>query len=336
MNPELWHRLRATSRSFYLSLRVLPRPVRDPIGLAYLAARTTDTVADAARMSAQDRLAVLERMDEQLAGQVDPVPLPVADLLSGSGSPAERGLLDAWPETLADLARLGPVDLADVRSVLRQILAGQKLDLRWFGVPSPDHRPVRAFATADQLEHYTYCVAGAVGEFWSRVCQRHLFPRFTLDRQVWIQRAVRFGQGLQLVNILRDLATDLRHGRCYLPQQELEALGLNPTDLLNPAQWSRLKPCYENWRRRARQDLEAGWQYTLMQPRGQIRLNLACAWPLLLGARTLAGLGKVNPLDPAQRVKVPRSELRRWLLRSLVLYPWPGLWARLWNRAVID
>ena len=38
--------LKATSRSFYLTLRVLPAAVRPQIGLAYLLARTTDTIAD--------------------------------------------------------------------------------------------------------------------------------------------------------------------------------------------------------------------------------------------------------------------------------------------------
>ena len=37
----------------------------------------------------------------------------------------------------------------------------------------------------------------------------------------------RYGQGLQLINILRDAGTDLRHGRCYLPADELQALGID-------------------------------------------------------------------------------------------------------------
>src|SRR3954451_3955819 len=38
--------LRSVSRSFYLSLRFLPKALRDPLSLAYLLARATDTIAD--------------------------------------------------------------------------------------------------------------------------------------------------------------------------------------------------------------------------------------------------------------------------------------------------
>jgi len=38
--------LKGVSRSFYLTLRVLPKKLREPIGLAYLLARTADTLTD--------------------------------------------------------------------------------------------------------------------------------------------------------------------------------------------------------------------------------------------------------------------------------------------------
>ena len=38
--------LKSVSRSFYLTLRVLPTGMRDPVGLAYLLARAADTIAD--------------------------------------------------------------------------------------------------------------------------------------------------------------------------------------------------------------------------------------------------------------------------------------------------
>jgi len=41
--------LKGVSRSFYLTLRVLPKNLRDPIGVAYLLARTADTLTDRRR-----------------------------------------------------------------------------------------------------------------------------------------------------------------------------------------------------------------------------------------------------------------------------------------------
>ncbi len=332
MTSQAWRLLHATSRSFYLSLRALPRQVRNPIGLAYLLARSTDTVADTQGLPVSERLQTLRRMGDQIQGRQPPSELPLPPgLLTEAPSP-ERQLLLHWPRTLVLLERLEPHDRTEVRSVLARILEGQQADLVRFGAISSG-TAVEALPTAADLEHYAYCVAGCVGEFWTRVCQRHLFPRVAWEQTAVLHRAVEFGKGLQLVNILRDLAADLRQGRCYLPQEQLQALDLSPADLLQPDTWDRLRPCYEWWRLRSLKGLEEGWQYTLVLPRAQVRLRLACAWPLLIGARTLAALQHSNPLDPAQRVKIPRAEVRTWITRTVLLYPWPSAWARLFAQA---
>ena len=61
--------LKATARSFYLTLRVLPARVRPQIGLAYLLARTTDTVADTEIVPLAQRLAALQNLRERILGQ---------------------------------------------------------------------------------------------------------------------------------------------------------------------------------------------------------------------------------------------------------------------------
>src|SRR5947209_2603298 len=48
--------LASVSRSFYLSIRLLPRDVRAPIGLAYLLARASDTIADSADAPVETRV----------------------------------------------------------------------------------------------------------------------------------------------------------------------------------------------------------------------------------------------------------------------------------------
>jgi farnesyl-diphosphate farnesyltransferase len=143
----------------------------------------------------------------------------------------------------------------------------------------------------------------------------------------------RFGQGLQLVNILRDLPKDLRLGRCYLPANRLQAIGLEPAGLLNPAEEPRLRPLYNSLLNQAEAHLAAGWDYTNQLPVSCPRLRLACAWPVLLGVRTLALLRTRNPLDPGRRIKVSRRAVRALLLRSLVFYPAPPLWRQLWMEA---
>jgi farnesyl-diphosphate farnesyltransferase len=146
----------------------------------------------------------------------------------------------------------------------------------------------------------------------------------------WFERAgVEFGKGLQLVNILRDLPRDLRNGRCYLPREMLDRTGLAPVDLLNATQEARLRPLYDGLLDRARGFLDAGWCYTCAIPGSFLRLRLACAWPLLIGIRTLQELRRGQVLDPDRRIKVSRSEVYRILLKTVVAVPFPRIWRRL-------
>ena len=54
--------LRGVSRSFYLSIRLLPAPLRGPIAVGYLLARATDTVADTTALPLADRLQLLSAL----------------------------------------------------------------------------------------------------------------------------------------------------------------------------------------------------------------------------------------------------------------------------------
>lgn len=327
MSPELQNLLRATSRSFYLTLRVLPRSVRAEIGLAYLLARATDTVADSELIPVADRLRALDELRARILGQrttsVDFGQL-AASQAPGTGE-AERLLLERLEEAIGRLADLEEEDLADVRMVLKTITGGQILDLERFGSSLGD---LRSLETGDDLEDYTYRVAGCVGEFWTRITRRHCFPEVALDESEFLKDGIRLGKGLQLVNILRDLPRDLRAGRCYLPRRELAQLGMNPEDLLDSANEAKVRPVYDSWRVRALDHLAAGWRYTNRLPGTHWRLRLACAWPVLLGIRTLEKLRLGAVLDPCRRIKVSRAEVRSILAGSAVRLPFRKAWER--------
>jgi farnesyl-diphosphate farnesyltransferase len=184
------------------------------------------------------------------------------------------------------------------------------------------------------LDDYTYRVAGCVGEFWTKICRAHLFPQAHVDDELLLSKGIRFGKGLQLVNILRDIPQDLRNGRCYVPRQSLAAAKLSPESLLLPENETLFRPLYEQFLAIAQEHLAAGWEYTEMLPRGQMRLRLGCSWPLLIGARTLRLLRKENMLDPSRRIKVSRQVVRVFRLRSVLLYPWPSAWHEQFRKAL--
>ena len=123
---------------------------------------------------------------------------------------------------------------------------------------------------------------------------------------------VRFGKGLQLVNVLRDIPKDLRIGRCYLPVKD-------PRALLDPANYDSIRPEYAKWLDRAVEHLDAGWQYTMEIPPTLWRLRLACIWPIWIGLKTIARLRTANPLEPHERVKVSRGEVYGIMARSFLV-----------------
>jgi farnesyl-diphosphate farnesyltransferase len=325
-NWQLPDLLKATSRSFYLTLRVLPARVRSQIGLAYLLARTTDTIADTELVPPAQRLDALQKLRERILGQ-NSTPLNFGKLAEKQNLSAEKLLLEKVEDSLSALQNFSAADQKLIREVLTTITSGQELDLKRFGNASVTK--IVALETATELDDYTYRVAGCVGEFWTKICRTHLFPNARLDEKQFIADGIRFGKGLQLVNILRDLPADLKNGRCYLPLEKLAETGLKPEDLLQPANAGKLRPLYNHYLDLAESHLAAGWNYTNTIPFSQFRVRLACAWPILIGAKTISRLRNGNVLDPQQRIKISRGGVRGILLRSILSYPFPGAWRKL-------
>ena len=124
-----WPLLRRVSRSFYLTLRLLPPQVRESIALAYLVARLSDTLADGAQTEGEKQLL------------------------------ARRKEIEGWLEKSPDRH--------DIETVWSTIQQGQRFDQDRFSTnPTP--------LSAEELDNYTYLVAGCVGEFWTRLCQKKI------------------------------------------------------------------------------------------------------------------------------------------------------------------
>ena len=280
-------------------------------------------------MPAGQRLEALQALRERILDR-GRAPLDFGALARCQAAVAERILLERCEASLELLEALPPPDRSLVRRVLDTITSGQELDLRRFSGASQEN--IVCLCTEAELDDYTYRVAGCVGEFWTRMCCVHLFPKAALDEEWLLANGVRFGKGLQLVNILRDLPADLRQGRCYLPSEALAGAGLTAADLLHPANESRVRPIYDKFLLQAEAHLEAGWAYTNALPPWSMRLRLGCAWPILIGVATLELLRSSPVLDPARRVKVGRARVKRLIWRSVLYYPWPSVWRTLGER----
>jgi farnesyl-diphosphate farnesyltransferase len=121
---------------------------------------------------------------------------------------------------------------------------------------------------------------------------------------------VRFGKGLQLTNVLKDVARDLQRGRCYIPSELLQEAGLKPSDLLNPNKRPAFQPILTRLIAVARDHLDQGWLYTMAIPRRELRLRLACMWPILFAGETLRLVAaSCDLLDPFVNVKISKRRV---------------------------
>ncbi|HEX4665037.1 MAG TPA: squalene/phytoene synthase family protein [Chthoniobacterales bacterium] len=289
--------LRSVSRSFYLTIRFLPRPLRDPVGLAYLLARATDTIADTASIPAATRLTTLRAVARAIAGDMDfsSVAEGLRDFSAGQSDPHERILIENLDGCVDWLSKIDAADRADIREVLKTIVRGQELDLVRFADPATAV-PLR---TSAELDEYTYLVAGSVGAFWTKLGFRHC-PNFaTRAPNEMTALGTGYGEGLQLINVLRDRAADTAAGRDYLPAEELAG--------------STVENVFTGWLGQAEEKISAGIDYCSALTNWRVRY--ATALPALIGARTIALLRAAGPT--AERIKVPRKEVRRILAAAL-------------------
>ena len=308
--------LKGVSRSFYLTLRVLPPSLRQPVGLAYLLARAADTIADTALISPELRreLILVFRFQVRGPARLEPLRRIESELTDLQSIPKERELLTALPAAFALLEATPEPDATLVRSVLVTLTQGMEQDLATFPVEGSGN--VESLKDAATLDRYIYLVAGCVGEFWTAITMAHTGSLRNWDQDAMTQTGIRFGKALQLTNVLRDVPKDLRIGRCYLPATELASMGLSAQDLLDPARGKEARPVLVDWIKTAMEHYQGAEDYLLAIPRRSPRLRLAVLWPILIGLASLAQLARnENWLDPAY----PSRVSRRWVYRTLAL-----------------
>jgi len=125
-----------------------------------------------------------------------------------------------------------------------------------------------------------------------------------------------------MTNVLRDVAGDVSHGRCYVPARGLAAIGVRPVDLREPVSRQRARGLYDRLLAHALTHYDQGWSYTLAIPVPEWRMRLACVWPLAIGLATLGALAAhPDPMGAPSPIKISRAEVRR-LVASSSLVVW--------------
>ena len=322
--------LKTVSRSFYLSLSVLPGSVRKQVSLAYLFCRVADTIADTQLFPRCKRFQTLQVFRRQfLLDRPSPDDLEQfqAAMLPQGARKADRQLLHHLSDCFHMFEEFSEVDQRLIRDLVLTLTHGMEMDLTHF--PGETTSTAEALPDLATLDLYTYYVAGVVGEFWTKLNKSHIPTWQPQQLQDLCVLGVRFGKGLQMTNILKDLGKDLAVGRCYLPREQLEQLEVRVEDLANPVVIRRLRPLITQLTWQALDHLDQACQYVLQLPHRALRLRLSCMWPLLFAVQTLAVVCKSEELlCPDAHVKISRGAVYRTMFWSLWCLMSPTIFAK--------
>ena len=320
INPKIDALLESTSRSFYPTLKYLPKKIRSQIGLLYLLARIADTIADSREGETNDLMRVLMEYNEAVQGRSETLP-DFSKLSEIQQNEAEAELLRNVAEVVEALGEYSEPDKEKILECLEVIIGGQIMDLERFGV-AREGGEISALGNNEEMDDYTYRVAGCVGVFWTKMSLHHLISLGREKEEEFFMKGIRFGKALQMINILRDIPEDLRFGRCYIPREALARHDLTPEDLLDKKNIDKFRPLYDEYLDITNDHLDAAVEYIRMLPETQFRLKASTMLPVLVGQRTVTLLREGNILDSADKIKVTREEMKSYakkLLRALII-----------------
>jgi farnesyl-diphosphate farnesyltransferase len=303
------HALPGVSRTFALTIPELPGNLRRVVTNAYLLCRIADTIEDDGDLSADEKQSLHEEFVDVVAGQGDAERFSeaVSPLLSPGTSPAERDLI-------RNTARV--VNVTHSFNMAQRRALDRCVRIMCQGMPGYQrNKSLAGLATLEDLNDYCYYVAGVVGEMLTELFCDYS-PAINVNRESLLRHAVRFGQGLQMTNILKDVWEDRRTKTCWLPRDVFQRLGFELSELVPGRYVDAFGAGMNELIGVAHAHLRHAMDYTLLIPRSQTGVRRFCLWAIGLAVLTLRKLHSNPEFTAGRDVKVSRRTVRATVLTS--------------------
>lgn len=296
------------SRTFAISIRLLPGTLGTAVLTAYLLCRIADTVEDDNSTTPERRGelldAFLRALDDRDAAEA--FPALAKDL---KGDAAHLALVARTDLVLVLFRTLPPRTRERVAHWVREMGLGMAKFVRQYP------KGIRIQTLAEYRE-YCYYVAGTVGCMLTELWHEHApaVGKAEFDR-LWV-KCQAFGEALQTVNILKDIAWDAQHeNSIYIPADDLAAHGSGHETLLSPDHLEHNHKAVLRFIELARHDLDQALEYILLIPRRAFRIRAFCVLPLLFAYATLRDLsGSRAMLTKGGQVKISRREVKALMI----------------------
>lgn len=308
---QAWCReiLPAVSRTFALGIELLAEPLRDEIGVAYLICRILDTIEDTTSLPAESRAALLDRCATELVDD-SKWRACCADIEAMFSDET----LDGTDHLLCRKATVVLNTFHEFRPGARE---AQRVSIREMseGMAETVRREMRGeglrLNDEEDLKRYCYYVAGTVGKL---LCNEWALDRSSITPEVKAQldeRAVSFGLGLQVTNIIKGVTDDIARGVAYVPHKLFAAAGIDLQTLIdNPAD-PRGREVVAGLADMTLLWLDEALEYTVTIPNSERDIRLFCALPLVFAVRTLARALKTTEVFSEEALKITRDEVKK-------------------------
>lgn len=303
--------LKHTSRTFYFSFSILPSYIRYMLSSAYLIARAMDSVIDSKNIKLNVKNEFLvsfsDIYDKDFREKLLSIKKDIIIHLNGW----EKVLIDKFDYIFYKLLEnMDEEDRKNLKFLICGISKGMRMDLSFFG----DSADINSFKTYKDLMKYSNLIGGVPAIYWYRV---YLKYNNNIFRNNVVKSAYRIGTALQLTNILKDMSTDLKNGRCYIPQEFLLKARLKKEELLDYHNIERVREFINSVILTCVDYFDEAETFIDSIKSTEISLKLALIWPVYWAMDSLYLVSIKNPLK--NRIKISRFNVYKTLAKSPLL-----------------
>ncbi|MDT8427661.1 MAG: phytoene/squalene synthase family protein [Pseudomonadales bacterium] len=298
--------LQGVSRTFALTIPLLPLQLREAVGNAYLLCRIADTIEDDPGMPVEQKRYLSERLLNVIAGSesAQDFALNLRAALSTKTPVAELDLVDHTDRVV----RLTHSFSANQRAAISRCVAIMAKGMVYYQENPPD----KGLKNMRDLDDYCYYVAGVVGELLTQLFCDYLQgqgePTAELET-VMMPLAISFGQGLQMTNILKDIWDDSGRDVCWLPRSVFDPYGVDLSDLVAARQLPGFTEGIKELIGITHAHLRNAVEYSLLIPAREVGIRRFCLLCTSLAVLSLRKLHSQPALSAGKQVKVSKTTL---------------------------
>ncbi len=301
--------LEGVSRTFALTIPQLPDPLEHTVSNAYLLCRIVDTIEDEPALKPVQKREFCNMFYKVVSGDfpAGEFSQKLEGLLSSSTSDLEKELIHTSNRVVGITHGFSESHRDALKRCVKIMSEGM--------IYYQENASVNGLKDQAEMDDYCYHVAGVVGEMLTELFCLHS-PEIAKNRDKLMRRAVSFGQGLQMTNILKDVWDDYERGACWLPRATFENYGNSLSELNSQKSSPEFQDGVKELIGIAHAHLQNAFEYTLLIPSHEKGIRKFCLWAIGMAVLTLRKIHRNIDYTDSLKVKITRNSVKGTILIS--------------------